>query len=148
MRKFIFTVIILGFGSFFNTWELLAVKINCDSPVHKKSKRCTEKYLRNLVIDENTGLEVIEYEKDVDWKKKNPKIAWSKIIKYKSSLRNSYELTIFDRDYVSDFSTGAVKSYVTKWNTNKLEGRILTWGGCGFGHVLTKVLDIMIFLVL
>jgi len=132
MRKIIFTVIILGLGSFFNTSELLAVKINCDSPVHKKNKRCTEKYLRNLVIDENTGLEVIEYDKDVDWKKKNPKIAWSKIIKYKSSLRNSYELTIFDRDYVSDFSTGAVKSYVTKWNTNKLEGRILTWGGCGF----------------
>ena len=62
MRKFIFTVIILGFGSFFNTSELLAVKINCDSPVYKKNKRCTEKYLRNLVIDENTGLEVIEYD--------------------------------------------------------------------------------------
>ena len=132
MRKLILLVIVLGAGSFFKSQELLAVKINCDSPVHKKTKRCSEKYLRNVVIDEDTGLEVIEYEKDVDWKKKNPKIAWSKIIKYKSSLRNSYELTIFDRDYVSDFSTGAVKSYVTKWNTNKLEGRILTWGGCGF----------------
>ena len=131
MKKFISIVIFFGLGSFYIP-EVLAVKINCDSPVHKNKKRCTEKYLRNVVIDEDTGLEVIEYEKDVDWKKKNPKIAWSKIIKYKSSLRNSYELTIFDRDYVSDFSTGAVKSYVTKWNTNKLEGRILTWGGCGF----------------
>ena len=70
MRKFIFTVIILGFGSFLNTSELLAVKINCDSPVHKKSKRCTEKYLRNLVIDENTGLEVIEYDKMLIGKRK------------------------------------------------------------------------------
>ena len=91
MRRFIPLVVSLGLGSFFYTPEVLAVKINCDSPVHKNNKRCTEKYLRNIVIDEDTGLEVIEYEKDVDWKKKNPKIAWSKIIKYKSSLRNSYE---------------------------------------------------------
>ncbi len=86
MRKFILLVILLGFGSFLNAPELLAVKINCDSPVHKNKKRCTEKYLRNIVIDEDTGLEVIEYEKDVDWKKKNPKIAWSKIIKYKIQI--------------------------------------------------------------
>ena len=88
MRKFLSIVILLGLGSFYIP-EVLAVKINCDSPVHKNKKRCTEKYLRNIVIDKETGLEVIEYEKDVDWKKKNPKIAWSKIIKYKSSLRNS-----------------------------------------------------------
>ena len=61
MRKFISIVILLGLGSFYIP-EVLAVKINCDSPVHKNKKRCTEKYLRNVVIDEDTGLEVIEYE--------------------------------------------------------------------------------------
>ena len=61
MRKFILLVIVFGFGSFFNAQELLAVKINCDSPVHKNKKRCTEKYLRNVVIDEDTGLEAVSY---------------------------------------------------------------------------------------
>ena len=60
MRRSILLLIVLGVGSFFNAQELLAVKINCDSPVHKNKKRCTEKYLRNIVIDEDTGLEVIE----------------------------------------------------------------------------------------
>ena len=64
MRKFILLVILFGYGPFLNAPELLAVKINCDSPVHKNKKRRTERYLRNVVIDEDTGLEVIEYEKE------------------------------------------------------------------------------------
>ena len=63
MRKLILLAIVLGFGSFFNAQELLAVKINCDSPVHKNKKRCSEKYLRNVVIDEDTGWKLLNMKK-------------------------------------------------------------------------------------
>ena len=78
MRKFISIVILLGLGSFYIP-EVLAVKINCDSPVHKNKKRCTEKYLRNVVIDEDTGLEVIEYEKMLIGKRKIPRLLGPKL---------------------------------------------------------------------
>ena len=112
--------------------EVKKVKINCDSPVFRETEQCKEENRWQEIIDSETGLNVIEFDKDIDWKKKNVKLPWSKITKYKSLLTGSYELTIFDRDYKADFSTGAIRSLNTRWTVNELSGYLFTNGGCGF----------------
>ena len=130
--KFVAIATALSIGStFLISDSSKAVEINCDSPVWADKKECEEKNRWKELIDTETGLNVIEFQKDVDWKKKNPKLPWSKIVKFKNSY-GSHELTIFDRDYKSDFSTGAILGYYTKWTVDQLHGYVFTNGGCGF----------------
>ena len=123
---------LLAIPSFLEPAAAEKVKINCDSIVFRDTEQCKEENRWKDTIDPETGLNVIEFDRDIDWKKKNVKLPWSKITKYKSLLTGSYELTIFDRDYKADFSTGAVRSLNTRWTVNELNGYLFTNGGCGF----------------
>ena len=113
---------------------LIAAKINCDSPVWKNKPQCKDKDTKGTkAIDKDTGLEVIEFVKDLDWKStKREKLPWSKIVKVKSALDGNYELAVFDRDYTDSFSTGSKEGAVTKWTTDQLRGYTYSAGGCGF----------------
>ena len=127
MRKiFIIPLVFCSWASITSS-GVNASEINCNSPVWKNQEECKNLVGSKKVIDKNTGLEVIEYIRDVDWKKRNPKIAWSKIIRFKSLITGDYDLTIFDRDYKTIFSSGYVRSYVTKWTVSKLNGHIYCW---------------------
>ena len=65
--------------------------------------------------DGGTGLQVTEITTDLDWKNANKAtIPWSKVVKIRSALDDTYELAVFDRDYSSDFSTGAKEGVATK----------------------------------
>ncbi len=153
MRKILIIPLVVGSCASLVTSGVNASEINCNSPVWKNQEECKNLVGSKKVIDKNTGLEVIEYIRDVDWKKRNPKIAWSKIIRFKSLITGDYDLTIFDRDYKTIFSSGYVRSYVTKWTVNKLNGHIYTAGTCGWAtcsyenemsHDFPGILDIYI----
>ena len=133
MRKLLITLLIaLAFPTALKVTAKEKVKINCDSIVFRDTEECKDENRWKETIDDETGLSVIEFDKDIDWKKRNVKLPWSKITKYKSLLTGSHELTIFDRDYKADFSTGAVRSLNTRWTVNELHGYLFTNGGCGF----------------
>ena len=125
--------LLFGFNQVF-VERSYSAEINCDSPVWKKKDQCKGEnlYKRLEKIDEETGLKVVEIEKDIDWKKKNTKIPFSKIVKRVSKLDGSYELAVFDRDKKSDFSTGFTEAYITKWTGSYLKGIYISSGGCGF----------------
>ena len=83
--------------------------------------------------DAGTGLQVIELMTDLDWKNANKaSIPWSKVVKIRSALDGTYELAVFDRDYTSDFNSGAKEGVATKWTVDTLKGVVFTAGGCGF----------------
>ena len=130
-KRFILQLVLSSF-LYFIPGKVKAVEINCNSPVFRETEQCEDLRGSKKIIDEDTGLEVIEYIRDIDWKRRDPKIAWSKIIKYKSIITGEYELTIFDRDYKTIWSSGYVRSYVTKWTVNKLNGFIYSAGSCGW----------------
>ena len=130
MKKFFLQLIF----ALFIPIPVSAVEINCDSAVWRDRPQCKEKDTKGIeTVDEATGLDVIEFVKDLDWKStKREKIPWSKIVKVKSALDGNYELAVFDRDYTDSFSTGAKEGAVTKWTTDQLRGYTYSAGGCGF----------------
>lgn len=84
-------------------------------------------------VDSSTGLQVVEMATDLDWKNANKaSIPWSKVVKIRSALDGTYELAVFDRDYTTDFNTGAKEGVATKWTIDTLKGVVFTAGGCGF----------------
>ena len=130
MKKFFLPLIF----ALFIPIPVSAIEINCDSSVWKNKPQCKEKDTKGIeTVDEATGLDVIEFVKDLDWKStKREKIPWSKIVKVKSALDGNYELAVFDRDYTDSFSTGSKEGAVTKWTTDQLRGYTYSAGGCGF----------------
>ncbi|WP_320674047.1 S1C family serine protease [Prochlorococcus sp. MIT 1341] len=115
------------------TQEQQQNKINCSSPVYKRSEECKKSNKGTHTTDEKTGLPVIEFLKDIDWKSKGrSKIPWSKIVKVTSALDGEYQLAVFDRDFTDSFNTGAKEGVVTKWTTDLLRGYTYSAGGCGF----------------
>ena len=109
---------------------------DCDrpmSPVERSRSDCDkDEFKSKEKFDAESGLEVIEYKKDLDWKVAKPKIPWSRILKFKSALDGGYELAVFDRDYTDSFSSGAKEGVVTRWTIDSLKGITYTAGGCGF----------------
>ena len=75
-----------------------AVEINCNSPVWKNKPQCKNNSARKKVktiLDEDTGLMVIELEKDIPWRSKsNPKIPYKNIVKLTSSFDGSSEYVV------------------------------------------------------
>jgi len=107
--------------------------VNCNSSVWKNREQCKAKKTPKEKFDAESGLAVIEYLKDIDWKNKyRNKLPWSKIVKLKSKLDGSYELVVFDRDFTDSFSTGAKEGVITRWTVDTLKGITYTAGGCGF----------------
>ena len=113
--------------------QVYSAEVNCNSPVWANKEECQESNKGIATTDEKTGLPVIEFLKDIDWKSKGrDKLPWSRIVKVTSALDGEYELAVFDRDYTDSFSTGAKEGVVTKWTTDLLRGYTYSAGGCGF----------------
>lgn len=84
-------------------------------------------------VDTATGLTVTEITIDLDWKNASKEsVPWSRVVKIRSTLDGSSELAVFDRDYLSDFNTGAKEGVATKWTVDTLKGVVYSGGGCGF----------------
>ena len=84
MKRFLIPLI---FALAIPTPLIAAPKINCDSAVWKNKPQCKEKDTKGTkTVDQATGLDVIEFVKDLDWKStKREKLPWSKIVKVKSA---------------------------------------------------------------
>ena len=111
--------------------------INCSSSVWKNKPQCKNKKSPKEKFDAESGMEVVEYLKDVDWKSRKSKLPWSKIVKLKSQLDGNYELVVFDRDYSSKFgpySTGTREGVVTRWSKDTLMGISYLSTGCGLAY--------------
>tara|TARA_B100000700_G_C14974602_1_gene823187 strand:- start:82 stop:1449 length:1368 start_codon:yes stop_codon:yes gene_type:complete len=105
--------------------------INCDSPIYDGTEECEDKNKGTPAIDKDTGLDVIEFVKDLDWKAAGKgKIPWSKIVKVRSVLDGTYELAVFDRDFKGSGSSTR-QTVRTKWTTDTLQGSIKLEWGCG-----------------
>ena len=82
-----------------------AVEINCDSPVFRKHELCFDKSgnpKKKEVLDEETGLKVVEMESDYVMDKssrKSKKIIYNQIIKLNSKFDNITEYAVFDKNY-------------------------------------------------
>ncbi len=91
---------------------LSEVKIDCESSAWEDHPSC-DKSKGTKTIDKKSGLEVIEFVKDIDWKSKSrDKLPYSKIVKVTSLLDGEYELAVFDRDYKSGLWSGGSERVV------------------------------------
>ena len=109
--------------------------VDCERPASIQEREdCTSgKTIAKEKFDSQTGLDVVESLNDLDWKSTDrDKLPWSQIIKLKSALDGSYELIVFDRDYASNFNSGAKEGVITRWSIDTLKGITYTAGGCGF----------------
>ena len=90
--------------------EISAVKINCESPVHKrKHKDCVDKDgnpRRKELIDPDTGLSVVELESDILWNRvpKRRKVPYGQIVKLVSGFDKSIEYVVYARIYKFSYS--------------------------------------------
>jgi hypothetical protein len=112
---------------------------DCKNPIGLDAQERTRCSLESTessgkkAFDTGTGLQVVELTTDLDWKNANKaSIPWSKVVKIRSALDGTFELAVFDRDYTSDFSTGAKEGVATKWTIDTLKGVVFSAGGCGF----------------
>ena len=136
MKLFSALTVIAVFGGAITANPPSSYADDCDrsmSPIERNRSDCNkDKFKSKEKFDTESGLEVIEYKKDLDWKVAKPKLPWSRILKFKSALDGGYELAVFDRDYTDSFSSGAKEGVVTRWSIDSLKGITYTAGGCGF----------------
>ncbi|MBO8206145.1 trypsin-like serine protease [Prochlorococcus marinus XMU1406] len=115
--------------------EISAVKINCESPVHRgKHKDCVDKDgnpRRKELIDPDTGLSVVELESDILWNRvpKRRKVPYGQIVKLVSGFDKSIEYVVYDRNY--KFSYPYESTVFTKWSTDYVRGLWSLKAGCG-----------------
>ena len=115
--------------------EISAVKINCESPVHKgKHRDCVDKDgnpKRKELIDPDTGLAVVELESDILWNRvpKRRKVPYGQIVKLVSGFDKSIEYVVYDRNY--KFSYPYESTVFTKWSTDYVRGLWSLKAGCG-----------------
>ena len=111
-----------------------AVKVNCNSPVWRDKPQCKDESGRKkekTVLDAETGLMVIELERDIPWSNTaKPKIPYNNIVKLTSSFDGSSEYVVFDRDYklkgITQFTV------LTKWSSDYLNAVFFLETGCDF----------------
>ena len=108
-------------------------KVNCNSAVWKNKPQCKDETKNGTKsVDTKTGLDVVEFVVDIDWKSnKRKKIPYSKIVKIRSALGDNYELAVFDKDYTGNKLMGGQEGAVTRWTTDYLRGYTYAAGGCG-----------------
>lgn len=112
------------------------IKINCESPVHKgKHKKCLDKKgnpLREEVIDQETGLSVVEMESDYTLRRVprgRRKLPYEQIIKLSSSFDGTTEYVVYDQMY--KFSYPYETKVITKWTSDYIKGVWSRKSGCG-----------------
>jgi len=104
--------------------------VNCSSSVWKNKPQCKKEKKEKL--DPESGMKVITFFSDIDWKsKKRVSIPYSKVLKIKSMLDGTYELVVFDRDSTNSIASGAREGVITRWTVDSLKGITYTAGGCG-----------------
>ena len=116
--------------------KAFAAKINCDSPVHRnKHKDCINKdgsSKKKEILDEETGLMVVEMESDYVMDKSsrnNKKIIYEQIIKLNSKFDDTTEYAVFDKN--RRYGGGKSKIVITKWTPDYINGVYSFWAGCG-----------------
>ena len=126
----------IGLSFFLPSEKAFAVKVNCDSPVHKNKHRdCINKDgspKRKQILDKETGLMVVEMESDYVMDKssrRNKKIIYEQIIKLNSKFDDFTEYAVFDKN--RRYGGGKEKIVITKWTPDYIRGVYSFWGGCG-----------------
>ena len=133
---------IISFWSFFglSTFSPLsesacAVKINCESPVHRgKHKDCVDKDgrpKRKELIDPDTGLAVVEMESDILWNRipRRNRVPYGQIVKATSGFDGTTEYVVYDRNYT--FRYPYESTVFTKWSSDYVRGIWTLKAGCG-----------------
>ena len=106
-------------------------KVNCNSSVWKDKPQCEKESKGYKTTDDKTGLDVVEFVVDIDWKSnKRKKIPLSKIVKIKSALGDNYELASSIK-IIRQYIYGRQQGAFTKWTTDELRGYTYAAGGCG-----------------
>ncbi len=101
-RNLSLTVCSILIGSLQLSTPAYSFTINCSSPVWKNKSQCVNKNKTSQEkYDVETGMNVVVYLKDLDWKSKKAKLPWSQVVKLKSQLDGTYELVVFHRDYIT-----------------------------------------------
>ena len=82
------------------------------------------------VLDEKTGLMVIERESDSEWNQSpEPKLPFSQIIKLSSSFDGQSEYAVFDKNWRKAYPNEY--GVVTKWTPDYIQGVSYVKTGCG-----------------
>ena len=82
------------------------------------------------VLDEKTGLMVIERESDKEWNQSpEPKLPFGQIIKLESSFDGQSEYAVFDKNWRKAYPNEY--GFVTKWTPDYVQGVSYTKTGCG-----------------
>ena len=82
------------------------------------------------VLDEKTGLMVIERESDSEWNQSpEPKLPFSQIIKFSSSFDGQSEYAVFDKNWRKAYPNEY--GFVTKWTPDYIQGVSYVKTGCG-----------------
>ena len=122
--------------SFFLPYEkAFAVKINCESPVHRgKHKNCVDKDgkpKRKEIIDPETGLSIVEMESDILWNRipRRNRVPYGQIVKATSGFDGTIEYVVYDRNY--KFSYPYESTVFTKWSSDYIRGIWTLKAGCG-----------------
>tara|TARA_B100000212_G_scaffold292256_1_gene234208 strand:- start:136 stop:1485 length:1350 start_codon:yes stop_codon:yes gene_type:complete len=128
--------VLLGLATFLPiNKDVFAVKINCESAVHRgKHRDCVDKDgnpKRKELIDPETGLSIVEMESDIIWNKvpRRNKVPYGQIVKSTSSFDGTSEYVVYDRNY--KFSFPYESTVFTKWSSDYIRGVWSYKAGCG-----------------
>lgn len=99
-----------------------------------KQQKCNKasKGNKNLVLDPDTGLMVINIQNDIAWdSNEKVRIPFSTIIKYSSKFDNSSEYAVYDKNTKRSSDTDRVIEIRTKWTTDYMKAIYsIKKGGC------------------
>ncbi len=125
----------IGLSTFLPSEKAFAVKINCESPVHRgKHKDCVDKdgkAKRKEIIDPETGLSIVEMESDILWNRipRRNRVPYGQIVKATSGFDGTIEYVVYDRNY--KFSYPYESTVFTKWSSDYIRGIWTLKAGCG-----------------
>lgn len=95
---------------------------DCDDDIQRKPV---------TILDEKTGLMVIERDSDSEWNQSpEPKLPFSQIIKLESSFDGQSEYAVFDKNWRKAYPNEY--GVVTKWTPDYVQGVSYTKTGCGY----------------
>ena len=125
----------IGLQTFLPSEKAFAVKINCESPVHRgRHKDCVDKDgkpKRKEIIDPETGLSIVEMESDILWNRipRRNKVPYGQIVKATSGFDGTTEYVVYDRNY--KFRYPYESTVFTKCSSDYIRGIWLLKDGCG-----------------
>ena len=104
-----------------SAWDCDEMNEDCEDDIEKAPI---------TVLDEKTGLMVIERESDSEWNQSpEPKLPFSQIIKLSSSFDGQSENAVFDKNWRKSYPNEY--GVVTKWTPDFVQGVSYVKTGCG-----------------